>query len=313
MAQAFGIVVHGGAGPDSDHIKQNEKGYHKGLQEALDAGYAVLEEGGTAVDAVEAAVNVLENNPLFNAGRGSAINQKAQVEMCAYIMDGSNGKSGAVAIVRNVKNPVTLARAVLEKTNHIYLGSYGALDFAKSIGIQLEPDAYFVTEYQYDTYETARMESKANEQEPALEEIGSRMHGTVGAVAVDKNGNVAAATSTGGTEYSKEGRIGDSSIIGVGSYAENRTCAVSTTGDGEYLIQRVAGHEIASLVRYTDLHVTEAVYQFIHRDHAGVNGDMGIISIDRECRVGIAFNSERMHRGVKTSTGEMGTYIYPER
>lgn len=231
--------------------------------------------------------------------------------MCASIMDGSNGKSGAVAIVRNVKNPVTLARAVMEKTDHIYLGSYGAVDFAKSIGIQLEPDAYFVTEYQYDTYETARKESEGKEQDPALEEIGSGMHGTVGSVAVDKQGNVAAATSTGGTEYSKEGRIGDSSIIGVGSYAENHTCAVSTTGDGELLMQRVAGHEIASLVRYMELSVPEAVHRFIHQDHAGVTGDMGLISIDRNCKVGMAFNSERMHRGVKTSTGEKGTWIYP--
>ncbi|OLY92863.1 beta-aspartyl-peptidase (threonine type) [Cnuella takakiae] len=309
--QNFGIVVHGGAGPDSEHIHQNEKGYHEGLQAALDAGYSVLEEGGSAIDAVEAAVNVLENNPLFNAGRGSAINQKAQVEMCASIMDGSNGKSGAVAIVRNVKNPVTLARAVMEKTNHIYLGSYGALDFAKNIGISLEPDAYFVTEYQYDSYESARKEADGNTQDTALEEIGSRMHGTVGAVAVDKEGNVAAATSTGGTEYAKEGRIGDSSMIGVGSYAENETCAVSTTGDGEYLIKRVAGHEIASLVRYAGLGVPEAIHRFIHIDNKGTEGDMGMISIDREGNFGMAFNSERMHRGVKTNDGYTGTWIYP--
>lgn len=312
MEQVFGIVVHGGAGPDSDHIKENEDGYHQGLQAALDAGYSVLEAGGSSVDAVEAAVNTLEDNPLFNAGRGSAINQKAQVEMCASIMDGNKGKSGAVAVVRNVKNPVTLARAVMEKTNHIFLGSYGALDFAKSIGLRLEPDAYFITEYQYDSYVAALKKAHANEQEPALEEIGSRMHGTVGAVAVDQDGNVAAATSTGGTEYAKEGRIADTSMIGVGTYAENRTCAVSTTGDGEYLIQRVAGHEIASLVRYAGLSVPEAVHRFIHQDHKGVNGDMGLISIDQNCQIGMAFNSERMHRGIKTSSGENGTWIYPE-
>lgn len=309
--QQFAIAVHGGAGPDSDHIRNNQEGYKKGIKEALEAGYAVLAENGSALDAVEAAVNALENNPLFNAGRGAAINAKAQVEMCASIMDGSNGKSGAVAVIRNVKNPVTLARAVMERTNHVYLASYGALDFAKKINLQLEPDAYFITEHQYDAYEEARKEAAESEQEPALEEIGNRMHGTVGAVALDKMGNIAAATSTGGTEYGKEGRIGDSSMIGVGTYAENRTCAVSTTGDGEYHIERVSAHEIASLVRYAGLSVQEAAKRFIHYDHADVDGDMGLIAIDTKGNVALEFNSERMHRGCKTSSGQMGVWIYP--
>ena len=310
--QKFAIAVHGGAGPDSDYIRKNKEGYRKGIKEALEAGYSVLEEGGSSVDAVEAAVNALENNPLFNAGRGAAINAKAQVEMCASIMDGNNGKSGAVAVVRNVKNPVTLARAVMEKTNHIYLAAYGALDFAKKINIQLEPDAYFVTEHQYDSYDEARQEAQESEQDPALEEMGRRMHGTVGAVAVDKSGNVAAATSTGGTEYGKEGRIGDSSMIGVGTYAENRTCAVSTTGDGELHIERVSAHEIASLIKHGGLQVQEAAYRFIHVDHADVDGDMGLIAVDAEGNIAMEFNSERMHRGCKTSNGEEGIWIYEE-
>ena len=308
----FIIAVHGGAGPDSEHIHENITGYKDGLTAALNAGYAVLEKGGSAVEAVEAAVKVMEDNPLFNAGRGSAINAKAEVEMCASIMEGKKRKSGAVAIVKNVKNPISLARAVMEKTQHIYLGSHGALAFAQEIKAPLEPDAYFITEYQYETYEEKRKEVGADNQKVAGEQIADRMHGTVGAVALDRQGNLAAATSTGGTEYQKEGRIGDSSMVGVGTYADNRTCAVSGTGDGEYNIQNVVGFHISALMEYKGMELQDACRYLLHEKLKDVKGDMGLIAIDGKGNVALEFNSDRMHRGYKTCDGKLHVAIYEE-
>ena len=197
------IAVHGGAGPDSEYIKKNIDGYKKGLEEAAKEGYKVLEEGGTAIDAVEAAVNYLEDNPLFNAGRGSALNENAEVEMDASIMNGKDLTCGATAIVRHVKNPITLARAVMEKTKHIYIGDMGATEFARQIHIEMRPDSYFVTEHNYELFEQAAKEEKRDPKEAAETQLRRKEHGTVGAVALDKEGNVAAGTSTGGMENKK--------------------------------------------------------------------------------------------------------------
>jgi len=309
----IGIVVHGGAGPDSDFIKQNVEEYKKGLEEAVSAGYKVLEDGGSAIDAVEAAVNVLEDNPLFNAGRGSALNEKAEIEMDASIMNGQNGKCGAVSIVKNVKNPVTLARAVMEKTNHIYLGDMGALEFAQKIGLQLRPEAYFITDHAFEQYNEAQKEAEGDGLSDAGQyQVKRKTHGTVGAVALDKEGNLAAATSTGGTENKVPGRIGDSSIIGVGSYANNSTCAVSSTGDGEYLMQHVSAFHISALIEYKGLSLQEAAYHFMHEKLKHVDGDMGIIGIDPQGNIAMEFNSERMHRGWRTSSIPLGTNVYKD-
>lgn len=307
----IGIVVHGGAGPDSDYIKQHAAAYKKGIEEAIETGYQLLERGHTALDAVEAAVKKLEDNPLFNAGKGSALNAKAEVEMCASIMDGKLLKSGAVAIVKNVRNPVTLARAVMEKTPHIYLGAAGAMDYAKTINIALEPDAYFITEHQYQKFEEKRKKEGQGSHLIGQEQLAERMHGTVGAVALDQHGNIAAATSTGGMENNKEGRIADSSMIGVGCYAHNATCAISTTGDGEYLIRHVTAHNIAALIEYKGLSLPEAAYYFIHEKCKEVKGDMGLIGIDVHGNIALEFNSERMHRGWRTSDKAMEVFIYP--
>jgi beta-aspartyl-peptidase (threonine type) len=304
------IVVHGGAGPDSEFIRKNQEAYRKGLEEARDAGYRVLEKGGSAMDAVEAAVRYMEDNPLFNAGKGSALNAKAEVEMCASIMSGEDLKSGAVAIVKNVRNPVSLARKVMEKTGHIYLGSHGALGFAQEIKAPLEPDAYFITEHRYEEYEEKRKKAKGDSQAVAKEQVSERMHGTIGAVAVDKKGNVAAATSTGGTEYQKEGRIGDSSMIGVGAYANNSTCAVSTTGDGELHIQNVSAFHISALLEYRNMGLREACHFLIHQKCKAVEGDMGLIAVDPEGNIAMEFNSDRMLRGWKTAGGDQGVEIY---
>ena len=306
----FALAVHGGAGPDSDHIKQNIEGYKKGLEAALDAGYALLEKGGSAVDAVEAAVKAFEDNPLFNAGRGAALNEKAEVELCASIVDGKTHKTGAVAIVRNVKNPVSLARAVMEKTSHIYLGDAGALEFAQSIKAPLEPDSYFVTEHQYKSYAEARDEATKDPEAAAKKQLERRMHGTVGAVALDSDGNLAAATSTGGTEFSKAGRIGDSSMVGVGAYANNTTCAVSVTGDGEYSIKHTAAFHISAIMEYKGLSATEACRFFMEEKYKDDKGDIGLIVLDGTGHASFPFKAERMHRGYRNSAGEMMVEIY---
>lgn len=306
------IIVHGGAGEDSPFIKDHLVDYKKGLAEAVEAGYQVLEKSGTAVEAAEAAVRVLENNPLFNAGRGSAINAKGEVEMCASVMSGETLDSGAVAIVKNVKHPVSLARSVMENTSYIYLGGEGALDYAKGTDLELEPESYFITEHQYDAYEKKRRKENESNREVAKEQINNRMHGTVGAVALDEKGNIAAATSTGGTAFCKEGRIGDSSMIGVGTYANNNTCAVSGTGDGEYLIRGVVAHTVSEYMRLTGKSVEEACRQVVHADHKDIEGDMGVIALDSKGNIAVEFNSERMHRGWKTRKKETVVKIYKE-
>jgi beta-aspartyl-peptidase (threonine type) len=306
------IIVHGGAGPDSDYIKENIESYKKGLQEAADAGYKVLEDGGNAVDAVEAAVNTLENNPFFNAGKGSALNEKAEVEMGASIMDGKQLKSGAVDIVKNIKNPITLARAIMDKTKHIYLGDMGALEFAKKIGIQLMPEAYFITEHSFQQYQEATEEEANTVQEAGEFQAKRKMHGTVGAVALDRDGNIAAGTSTGGTENKVPGRIGDSSMIGIGTYANNKTCAVSGTGDGEYLMQHVIGFHLSSLIDYKGLPLKEAARYLFEEKLKDVDGDIGLIALNQNGDIALEFNSDRMHRAWKSSDGDTGVGIYKE-
>lgn len=304
------IAVHGGAGPDSEFIKKHSKEYKAGLKEALTMGYRILEDGGTSLDAVEAAVKSLEDNPLFNAGRGSALNEKAEVEMDAAIMNGKDMRSGAVSIVKNVKNPVTLARAIMEKTKHIYLGDTGALEFARKIGLPLMPEAYFITDHAFEQYQEALKEAGKKIEEAGPYEANPK-GGTVGAVAVDKDGNVAAATSTGGIENKLQGRIGDSSMIGVGCYANNKTCAVSSTGDGEVLIENVMAFHVAALMQYKDYSLKKAVQYLLHQELKDVKGDMGLIAVDPRGNIAMEFSAERMHRGFKVGN-EMYVGIYPE-
>jgi L-asparaginase / beta-aspartyl-peptidase len=308
--EKFTIVVHGGAGKDSNFIRGHQKEITEGLEEAVQRGYEILKKHGSATEAVEAAVNVLEDNMYFNAGRGSALNAKGEVEMCSSIMDGKTLNSGAVAIVKNVKNPVSLAKAVMVNTDYIYLGGEGALDYAKNLNIQLMPDAYFITPYQYDEYEKAAKSEYQGLRRIALEEINSRMHGTVGAVALDMDGNLAAATSTGGTPNAKRGRIGDSSMIGVGTYADNKTCAVSATGDGEYLIRGVITHSVSQLMKLKNLSLAEACRKVIHEENEGIKGDIGIIAADAEGNIAMEFNCERMLRGWKKGHHAIVTKIY---
>lgn len=308
----FTIVIHGGAGPDSEFIQQNQEVYKRSLQAAVDAGYSVLQEGGSAIDAVEAAINTMENDSLFNCGRGSALNEHAEVEMGASIMNGQNLQSGGAAIVKNVKNPITLARAIMEKSKHIYLGDMGAVEFAQKQGLRFMPEAYFITDHAWEQYLEATSE-EANTPETAGErQVKRKTHGTVGAVALDQQGNIAAATSTGGTENKVPGRIADSSMVGVGTYANNRTCAVSATGDGEYHIRHVTAFHISALMEYRSLSLKKACHHFLFEKLNDVAGDMGLIALDAAGNYSLVFNSERMHRAWRTSDGESGAAIYKE-
>ncbi len=281
------IAVHGGAGPDSEFIQRNQLGYTSSLAFALNAGYDILKRGGTALDAVEQTVRLMEDNPLFNAGRGAALTIKGDVEMDASIMDGSTLRAGAVSIVRNVKNPITLARTIMDRTSHVYLSGDGAREFAKDHSLELESDDYFITEHRVEEH-----------------------HGTVGAVALDQAGNLAAATSTGGTSNSLNGRVGDSCIIGAGCYANNASCSVSGTGEGELLIRNVIAHSIAFYMELTHCSVQEACDHVIHERNNYSDGDIGVIAVDAKGNIGLSFNSERMHRAWKMNEDEIHVNIY---
>jgi beta-aspartyl-peptidase (threonine type) len=298
------IIIHGGAGPDSEFIQQNKALYEDGLREAAKAGYEVLKTGGSAMTAVEMAVQTLENNGIFNSGHGSALNQDGEVEMDAAIMDGKTRKAGAVSMVRNVKNPVSLARLVLEKTNHVLLSGYGAMEFATGENVPLETDAYFVSDHARDEF----MESRDSAQIQDM--LKRRIHGTVGAVALDANGNVAAATSTGGIPNSLPGRIGDSCLIGSGCYANNDTCAVSSTGDGEFIITNVVAHTLSICTEFRPGTLQEHCDHVIHERNKDTDGDMGIIAVNGKGEIGMSFNSDRMHRAWIDSDGQIGSAIY---
>ena len=300
------IAVHGGAGPDSDYVKKHKKEYEQALTEALNIGYKILEEGGTALDAVEDAVIYLEDNPLFNAGRGSALNAKAEVQMDAAIMDGQDKDAGAVCLVKNVKNPISLARAVMEQTAHAYLGESGAMELAQQLGLPLMPDAYFVTDHALEQW----LEAMKQNDKATQDAVKKNSYGTVGAVAVDKKGNTAAATSTGGTEGKRNGRIGDTSIIGSGCYADNNTCAVSSTGDGEVIMQHVMAFHVASLMQYKGLSLQKAC-AYLLAEMKKAKGDVGLIAADAKGNIAIEFTSERMHRGYKTPD-DLFVAVYPE-
>ncbi|MGZ3845593.1 MAG: isoaspartyl peptidase/L-asparaginase family protein [Flavisolibacter sp.] len=297
------IAIHGGAGPDSHYIKQNLKEYKEGLKQAINEAYAMLEKGSSALDVVETAIKTLEDNPLFNAGKGSALTESASVEMCSSIMNGFDLKCGAAAIVKNVRNPIGLARQIMEKTKHIYLGGLGATEFARQINLPMEPDAYFITEHQLEEYQ----KTKKKENEKELD----KKHGTVGAVALDRKGNLAAGTSTGGLDFCKPGRIADSSMIGVGTYANNKTCAVSTTGEGELHIQHVTAFHISALMEYKGMTLREACRYFIHEKCKNINGDMGLIAVDPKGNLVAEFNTQRMHRALKSNTHDLVVEIYP--
>src|SRR3954453_8139982 len=257
------LVIHGGAGTivKEDMTPELEAAYQAGLTEALNAGFAVLEEGGTAANAVKAAIVIMEDNVLFNAGRGSVFTKKGVQEMDAAIMDGSTLEAGSVTGVRNVRNPIELATEVMRNSNHVFLSGKGASDFAIKQGIKLEPDEFFFSQFRYDQWKAIRDYDNysLDHTHQRMEELmRDKKFGTVGAVACDSEGNVAAATSTGGMTNKKYGRIGDSPMIGCGTYANNKTCAISCTGYGEIFIRAVAAYDVSCLMEYKNMSLHEA-------------------------------------------------------
>lgn len=296
--------MHGGVGTSRKHTDDNFEALENGMKEALEAGYKVLKKNSSALRAVEEAVKVLEDNPHFNAGRGSALNSKGEVEMDASIMDGKTLHAGAVSMVRNIKNPISLAKLVMEKTNHVFLSGYGAVELAKSNEYVLEPDAYFITDFQNQEF------LKLQNQESMQKIIKKKMKGTVGSVAVDKKGNLAAATSTGGTSNCLPGRIGDSCVIGSGCYANNDTCAVSGTGHGEVLITGVVAHSISMVMEFKKMSMQEACDYVLHVRNKLTDGDIGVIAVNGKGEIGISHKSEMMKYGWIDVDGNMQVHLY---
>ena len=301
------LVIHGGAGviERAKMTPAAEASYRAGLGAALDAGYAVLEKGGSSLDAVTAAVRVMEDDPQFNAGRGAVLNHQGDAELDAAIMDGSGPHAGAVAAVHHVKNPIELARRVMEQSPHVLLVGDGAEEFALEHGVVLVPRTYFRTERRERELEEARKAEAAK-----AKAAGITASGTVGAVALDRAGNLAAATSTGGLTNKHLGRVGDSPLIGAGTYANNATCAVSGTGDGEYFIRQVLAYDICALVAYRHLTLQQAVHEVIHEKLQRTGGEGGVIALDPAGHVAMDFNSAGMFRGARDSQGKRVIGMY---
>jgi beta-aspartyl-peptidase (threonine type) len=309
----IGIAVHGGAGTieRSKITPEKEREYRAGLERALRAGYEILKRGGSSLDATEAAVCVLEDDPHFNAGRGSVFTSAGTNEMDAAIMDGKTLAAGAVAVLKHVKNPIRLARLVMEKSGHVMMDGEGAEAFAKENGVELVDQKYFFTQERWD----ALQKMKAAEKERASGAGKSFIitdqdrHGTVGAVALDKDGNLAAATSTGGTTNKMPGRIGDTPVIGAGTYANNETCAVSCTGDGEYFIRAAAAHEVSALMQYRGMKLLEAAETALDAVKQ-LGGTGGLIAIDKNGEIALPFNTNGMYRGYGDPDGKFIVEIY---
>jgi beta-aspartyl-peptidase (threonine type) len=279
----------------------------------MNAGFAVLEEGGTAVNAVKAALVVLEDHILFNAGRGAVFTKKGVQEMDAAIMDGSTLGAGAVAGVRNVRNPIELAAEVMRNSNHVFLSGKGANDFAIKQGIKLEPDEYFFSQFRYDQWKAIRDSDRYSLDHTHLhleELMRDKKFGTVGAVACDAQGHLAAATSTGGMTNKKYGRIGDSPLIGIGTYANDATCAISCTGHGEIFIRAVASYDVSCLMEYRHLSLQEAMDIVVNQKLTSLKGEGGMIGVDAHGHHAMVFNSAGMYRAFKNSRGETEVLIY---
>ena len=307
---SFAIVIHGGAGGIKREYftEEQQKAYAEKLQEALNAGYLVLEKGGISLDAIQAAINVMEDSPLFNAGKGAVYNSEAAQEMDASIMDGQTLNSGAVAGVNHIKNPILAARVVMDSSSHVMLSGKGAEIMAAKYGIEMVDSSYFFTEKRMNQLKKIQGKEQTQLDHTAFliknELIDDHKYGTVGAVAIDKNGNIAAGTSTGGMTNKKYGRIGDSPIIGAGTYANNLTCGISSTGSGEYFIRTVAAHEVSNLIQYKKVSPSEALHEVLFNQIGKLGGEGGMILLDKNGDVYWDFNSSGMFRGYKKSNGD---------
>lgn len=314
------IVIHGGAGTirRETMTPEREKAYREALEQALKTGYSILKKGGTSLDAVEATIRVMEDSPLFNAGKGAVFTAEGTNELDAAIMDGATLKAGSVAGLKRIKNPITLARNVMEHSPHVMMVGDGAETFARQRGLEFVDPSYFRTEHRWNQLQ----EAKKREQQPASEpsqdkkpgglEDDEFKFGTVGCVALDRFGNLAAGTSTGGTTNKKYGRVGDAPIIGAGTYANNKTCGVSCTGTGEYFIRSVVGHDVSALMEYRGMSVKEAAELVVMDKLVKMGGDGGLIAMDNKGNIAMPFNTSGMYRGYIDINGTMVIQIYRE-
>jgi beta-aspartyl-peptidase (threonine type) len=313
------MVIHGGAGTilKSTMTPEKEAAYTAALTKALETGYAAISEGKTSLDAVEATIHILEDSPLFNAGKGAVFTNEGKNEMDAAIMDGSNLKAGSVAGVRVIKNPISAAKAVMEKSEHVMMAGAGAEKFATQAGLAIVDPSYFFTQDRWDGLQKAikddSTKSVLDHGNKKTSKLGSQnidyKFGTVGCVALDKKGNLAAGTSTGGMTNKKFGRIGDAPIIGSGTYANNATAAISCTGWGEYYIRSVVAHDISALMEYKGLGVAEAAKLALDK-MAKLGGNGGLIALDKNGKIAMPFNTAGMYRGTITADGKIEVQIY---
>lgn len=324
----LGFMIHGGAGVirRGDLTPEKEKAYRAALEGALLAGYKALQAGKSSLDAIEIAIKMMEDSPLFNAGKGAVFTADGKNELDAAIMNGKDLMAGAVAGLHHVKNPISLARAVMEKSPHVFMIGDGAEQFAKQVGIELVDEKYFWTQERWDSLQKIIQQEKEKEKEkqkqekqPTTDKKVSEVNlreepynrfGTVGAVAVDKDGNIAAGTSTGGMTYKKYGRVGDVPVIGAGTYANNATCAVSATGDGEYFIRLSVAKDISSLMEYQAAPIQAAADRVIQQKLETLGGKGGVIAIDKFGNMAISFNSEGMYRAYINAEGKPVVEIY---
>lgn len=296
-SQAWAIVIHGGAGPmtKANLDTSLERQYKEALNIALQTGKKILEDSGSALDAVEMTIRVMEDNPLFNAGRGAVFTHEGKNELDASIMDGSNLAAGAVAAVTNIKNPISAARMVMTRSPHVLLTGAGASRFAEEQGLEIVPPSYFFTQRRWNDLQEILKKEK---------------NGTVGCCALDRYGNLAAGTSTGGMDNKRYNRIGDTPIIGAGTYASNSTCAVSATGHGEYFIRFTVAHDISALMEYKGMSVRDAADLVVNKKLVKAGGSGGVIGLDRKGNVAMIFNSEGMFRAFATADGKEDVLIY---
>lgn len=315
VTENFGIIIHGGAGTI---LKENmsdslEIAYKEKLKEAISVGHEILYNGGTSLDAVTKAINVLENSPLFNAGKGSVFTHEGRNELDASIMDGRTLNAGAVAGVRHIKNPIDLARDIMEKSEHVMLYGHGAEEFARTLGYKMMDTTYFYTKDRYESLQKVLVKEKSDKITSVSFEdayLKDTKFGTVGCAALDKHGNLAAGTSTGGMTNKRWNRIGDAPIIGAGTYANNATCAVSSTGWGEYFIRAVVAYDISALMEYKGMSLQDAAKEVIHNKVAKLGGDGGIVAIDKDGNFAMEFNTPGMYRASMNAKGDFSIGLY---
>lgn len=310
------LVIHGGAGTitRANMTPEREKAYQAALEQALLAGYQVLNKGGSSLDAVEAAVRIMEDNPLFNAGRGAVFTNEGRNELDASIMNGKNLAAGSVAGVTTIRNPISAARAVMEKSEHVMMVGPGAEKFAQQVGLDMVDPRYFFTEERWRGLQRAKQQDSLKQLGTGLKQPQNRdyKYGTVGAVALDQNGDLAAATSTGGMTNKKFGRVGDAPIIGAGTYASNNTCAVSCTGWGEYFIRLGIAKSVSDLMEYKNYTVQKATNEMIMEKLPALGGDGGLIALDKDGNFAMPFNTEGMYRGYIRADGKPVVQIYKD-